>query len=68
MGEALFPTDVHSEFDEGLWLTRAEFDAVVPPPLPSLSDELVVVRFPSAHDEESQALAAAEADITGNPI
>ena len=30
VGEALFPTDVHSEFDEGLWLTRAEFDTVVP--------------------------------------
>ena len=41
---------------------------MVPPPPPSLPDELVVVRFPSAHDEEGQALAAAEADITGNPI
>jgi len=68
VGEALFPTDVHSEFDEGLWLTRAEFDAVVPPPLPSLPDELVVVRFPSTHNEEGQAIAAAEADITGKPI
>jgi hypothetical protein len=68
VGEALFPTDVHSEFDEGMWLTRAEFDAAVPPPLPSLSDELVVVRFPSTHDEEAQALSAAEADITGDPI
>jgi ABC-type lipoprotein release transport system permease subunit len=68
VGEALFPTDVHSEFDEGLWLTKAEFDAVVPPPLPSIPDELVVVRFPGAHGEEGQALAAAEADITGNPI
>ena len=57
VGEALFPTDVHSEFDEGLWLTRAEFDAVVPPPMPSLADELVVVRFPTTHDEEGQALA-----------
>jgi ABC-type lipoprotein release transport system permease subunit len=68
VGEALFPTDVHSEFDEGLWLTRAEFDAVVAPPAPSLSDELIVVRFPSNHKEEAQDLAAAEADITGNPI
>jgi uncharacterized membrane protein len=49
-------------------LTRAEFDAVVAPPAPSLSDELIVVRFPSNHKEEAQALAAAEADITGNPI
>ncbi len=68
VGEALFPTDVHSEFDEGLWLTKVEFDAVVPPSPPSLPDELVVVRFPSTHNEEDQALAGAEADITGNPI
>ena len=68
VGEALFPTDVHSEFDEGLWLTKAEFDAVVPAPLPSLADELVVVRFPSAHNEEGLALAVAEADITGSPV
>jgi hypothetical protein len=68
VGEALFPTDVHSEFDEGLWLTRGEFDAVVAPAMPSLPDELVVVRFASNHNEEAQALAAAEADITGNPI
>jgi hypothetical protein len=68
VGEALFPTDVHSEFDEGLWLTKAEFDAVVPPPLPALPDELVVVRFSSAHDQENQAITAAEADITEGPI
>ena len=31
VGEALFPSDVHSEFDEGLWLIPSEFDSVVPP-------------------------------------
>ena len=31
VGEALFPSDVHAEFDEGLWLAPAQFDAVVPP-------------------------------------
>jgi hypothetical protein len=48
VGEALFPSDVHSEFDEGLWLAPTEFDAVVPPigPNGSESDErLVVLRF-----------------------
>ena len=48
VGEALFPSDVHTEFDEGLWITPARFDAVVPPPSsgPSSIDERVVaVRF-----------------------
>ena len=48
VGEALFPSDVHSEFDEGLWLAPAQFDAVVPPigPAGSISDgRLVAVRF-----------------------
>lgn len=31
VGEALFPTDVHSGFDEGLWLTPRGFDASQPP-------------------------------------
>ncbi len=50
VGEALFPSDVHSEFDEGLWLAPAQFNAVVPPigPEGSETDErLVAVRFPS---------------------
>jgi ABC-type lipoprotein release transport system permease subunit len=31
VGVALFPTDVHAEFDEGLWLSADEYDSVVPP-------------------------------------
>ncbi|MGH2718465.1 MAG: ABC transporter permease [Actinomycetota bacterium] len=31
VGEALFPSDPHSEFDEGIWLTPATFNQVVPP-------------------------------------
>ena len=44
VGEALFPSDVHSEFDEGLWVAPAGFDAVVPPigPSGSVSDERLV--------------------------
>jgi ABC-type lipoprotein release transport system permease subunit len=30
VGEALFPNDVHSEFDEGFWLTPAAFERVLP--------------------------------------
>jgi hypothetical protein len=48
VGQALFPADVHAEFDEGLWLSPAQFDAIVPP-MPaggSVTDgRLVAVRF-----------------------
>jgi len=30
VGTALFPSDVHAEFDEGLWITTALFDATAP--------------------------------------
>jgi ABC-type lipoprotein release transport system permease subunit len=60
VGEALLPADVHSEFDEGLWLTTRAFDALVPPNSPSNTDELVVVRFPAAGGAQSTALADAE--------
>ena len=59
VGEALFPGDVHAEFDEGLWLAPSEFDRVVPPIPPggSLSDERVLaVRFaPGANGQRSAA-------------
>jgi ABC-type lipoprotein release transport system permease subunit len=48
VGEALFPSDVHSEFDEGLWLAPRQFDAVVPAigPAGSITDtRLVAVQF-----------------------
>jgi hypothetical protein len=48
VGRALFPTDVHAEFDEGLWLSPAQFDAVVPPMPPAGSQtdgRVVAVRF-----------------------
>lgn len=60
VGEALLPADVHSEFDEGLWLTPRELDSLVPPNSPSSPDELVVVRFPATGGAESMALADAE--------
>jgi ABC-type lipoprotein release transport system permease subunit len=48
VGEALFPSDVHSEFDEGLWLAPRQFDAVVPPIGPqalNADDRAVAVQF-----------------------
>jgi hypothetical protein len=45
VGEALFPSDVHAEFDEGLWLIPAQFDAVVPVIGPDSDDRVVAVRF-----------------------
>ena len=68
VGEALFPSDVHSEFDQGLWLTVAKFDSVVPPSTPSFADEVLAVRFPSTGNQENRALADAEADLQGTPI
>jgi hypothetical protein len=60
VGEVLLPADVHSEFDEGLWLTPRAFDALVPPNSPSFDNELLVVRFPATGGAESMALADAE--------
>jgi hypothetical protein len=48
VGEALFPSDVHTEFDEGLWITPSRFDGAVPPPsgdATSADERLVAVRF-----------------------
>jgi predicted lysophospholipase L1 biosynthesis ABC-type transport system permease subunit len=48
VGEVLFPSDVHSEFDEGLWLAPRQFDAVIPPIGPNGSESdgrVIAVRF-----------------------
>ena len=77
VGEALFPGDVHAEFDEGLWLAPTEFDRVVPPIPPggSLSDERVLaVRFaPGANGQRSaahleSALGPLSQDISAPPL
>jgi ABC-type lipoprotein release transport system permease subunit len=31
VGEGLFPSDVHAEFDEGIWLTPTQLNKIVPP-------------------------------------
>jgi ABC-type lipoprotein release transport system permease subunit len=59
VGEALFPSDVHSEFDEGLWLAPRQFDALIPTigPSGSVSDgRVVAVRFaPGVSSDEGIA-------------
>ena len=53
VGEALFPSDVHAEFDEGLWLTPGQLDTVVPPPASVeqfAGARAVAVRFPRGTD------------------
>jgi hypothetical protein len=68
VGEALFPTDVHAEFDEGLWLLPGAFNAVTPPHDPTqATDDVIAVRFPASRHEEASALAAAEASQNGLP-
>jgi ABC-type antimicrobial peptide transport system permease subunit len=76
VGTALFPGDVHSEFDEGLWLAPVQFDAVIPPigPHGSLSDERVVaLRFTPGEPPQKAAAHLASAvgplaqDISGVP-
>ncbi len=59
VGEALFPSDVHAEFDEGLWVTSARFTMAVPPmpPAGSESDGRAVVVHLPAGANSSRAMA-----------
>ena len=55
VGEALFPSDVHAEFDEGLWVTPGTLDTAMPPLTPAeqfAGGRRVVVRFPEGTDTE----------------
>ena len=48
VGEVVFPSDVHAGFDEGIWLTPADFDAL--PALHDTAERLVAVRFAQGAD------------------
>jgi ABC-type antimicrobial peptide transport system permease subunit len=69
-GRALFPTDVHAAFDEGVWLSAAAWDAAVPPNELSNNldafhaDNVLAVRFGPGVDSDAGAarLAAALGD------
>jgi hypothetical protein len=51
VGTALFPSEVHSAFDEGVWVTPQTLDAVTAPAVAGVElERLVVVRFRAAVD------------------
>ena len=50
VGTALFPQDVHAEFDEGIWITPQVFDAIVDP---EGLERRVVVRLPDDADVDA---------------
>jgi hypothetical protein len=57
VGEALFPSDVHSEFDEGLWVTQPDLLATAPSveagDFESAIGRAVAVEFRSGADAEA---------------
>ena len=54
VGKALFPSDVHAEFDEGLWLTPEYLDQFVP--APTSDTRTVAIKLPKgANPSETQA-------------
>jgi predicted lysophospholipase L1 biosynthesis ABC-type transport system permease subunit len=44
VGTALLPSDVHAQFDEGLWVDPVDYDATVPPAHEAV-DRYVALRF-----------------------
>jgi ABC-type lipoprotein release transport system permease subunit len=46
VGEALFPSDVHAEFDEGIWLRPERLDQLVPPD-PTMHGRAIAIRLPA---------------------
>lgn len=75
VGEALFPDDVHAEFDEGLWVTPATFDAVWPP-APDLYQgsvqSVIAVRLPPGQTAAgvsrlAKGLGSDVADVSPRP-
>jgi FtsX-like permease family len=68
VGEALFPNDVHAEFDQGIWLTPSRFKAVVPEVGPeNLFDgptRMLFLQFPNGTDVPA-AIGALEEQLAG---
>ena len=69
VGEALFPSDVHSEFDEGIWLTPDRLDQLVPLD-PTMHGRAIAVRFPAGADKakvQAALQSALPAGTNGTP-
>ncbi len=62
VGTALFPTDVHSSFDEGLWVNPEAFNSASRDNGPKQEDRYVSVRWRSGVDK-GRALKRLQADI-----
>jgi hypothetical protein len=74
VGHALFPQDVHAEFDEGVWLTAAGLkQAGIPKDangLPQRAEEALAVRFAPGVDHEAALTKLGEdlgEDFAGSP-
>ena len=62
VGEALFPSDVHAAFDEGVWLASPGWDGVVPPLDEGTGtgpDRFVAIRFDAGVDRDDGVDAVA---------
>lgn len=70
VGEALFPSDVHSEFDEGLWVTQPDLLATAPDTTAGDSESAigraVAVEFRSGADVE--AATARLGELVGDRV
>jgi ABC-type lipoprotein release transport system permease subunit len=68
VGEALFPNDVHSEFDQGLWLTPTTFERVLPAFDPAQvftgPQRGIFLKFPAGSDV-STAIANTDQALAG---
>jgi ABC-type lipoprotein release transport system permease subunit len=69
VGTALFPSDVHAEFDEGIWLAPEDYDTLVP--AHDEVDRYLVVRFDAG--AEGAGLTALESAVApfqgfGGPV
>jgi ABC-type lipoprotein release transport system permease subunit len=51
VGTALFPNDVHAQFDEGLWLVPQDYDRIAPTKAPDIDRTLVLRVDPGTTDQ-----------------
>lgn len=57
VGFGLFPSDVHSEFDEGLWVTPEQMEIIKPSPAAGedfQGDRSLAIRFPAHVDAKAE--------------
>jgi ABC-type lipoprotein release transport system permease subunit len=67
VGEALFPSDVHAEFDEGIWLTPERLDQLVPLD-PAMHGRAIAVRLPGGANKAKVQAALQSALPKGTAV